>query len=176
MTSSRKMMGFDSPADQKVPIRVGDWNALKLSIWRSMVGWEIARRAAEEIVERCQHVSGCPGEESETEQCLPECPDREQRMSALVMLSAARTCAPVITRRPSEGQYFAPSREYFSEVLAELAAAQVELAAVHEALRRAGVAAPAPPPNEEPAELPKPAGRLLQNFDEEKSEPLEETP
>jgi hypothetical protein len=150
MTSTKKMLGFDSPSDQKVPVRVGDWNALKLALWRGRMGWEIAAHAATEIIERCQHTSGCLGESDELEPCLPSCPDREARMSALVVLNAARTCVPADARKPPEGSaYFAPSREYFSEVIAALAVAQIENEALHEALRRAGVVSPVPPPSEE---------------------------
>lgn len=123
----RKLLGFDTPGDQRVSIQVRDWNALKLAAWRSRVGWEVATRAALDVVDRCAHAAGCPGKGSETEPCLPECADREVRMSALVVLSAARQLAPVDARKPADQPYFAPSRERYSEVMAELAAAQAEL-------------------------------------------------
>ena len=148
-------MGFESPADQKMPIRVGDWNAMKLALWRGKIGWEIARHAAAEIVMGCKHVKGCPGAKIETEPCYAKCPDREVRMSALVILNAARTCMPD-GRKPAEGGYFAPSREYFSEVLAKLGVAEIENEALREALRRAGVEAPEPPAVPPPA-LPRKA-------------------
>lgn len=127
----RKLMGFETPGDQKVPVPARDWNAMKRAIWRSMDGWKRATLAAQEIVARCKHTPGCPGEKIETEPCLGTCPDREQRMSALVILNAARAHSPVNARQPADGQYFAPSREYFSEVLATLAAAQTELDMFH---------------------------------------------
>jgi hypothetical protein len=138
MTSAPEKMGFATPSDQKIPVTVRDWNAMKLAVWRSQQGWEIVAREAAALVARCRHEEGCPGKEVESEPCVPDrfvdgvvvegCPDREQRMSALVILSAARMFAPVGARRPANDPYFAPSREYFSEVLSELAAAQVELA------------------------------------------------
>jgi hypothetical protein len=130
-TSPRKMMGLDVPADQKVAIPARTWSAVKLAMWRSRTGWEIALRAAVDMVQRCAHTEGCPGEANETEPCLPSCPDREQRMSALVVLNAARMFAPVEARKPAGEAYSAPSREFFSEIVGELLALQAELEALH---------------------------------------------
>ena len=146
------MMGFETPADQRVAVPVRHWNAMKLAIWRSQWAWEIATRAAVELVDRCHHAEGCPGVHVETEPCLPECPDREQRLSALVILNASRMFAPVDAKKIANEPYFAPSREHFSEVLATLVAAQTEL----EALRAAGVRTQPPENNKElsPAAVP----------------------
>lgn len=138
-----RWMGYEVPGDQPVKVPARDWEATKLALWRSRVAWQIAQRAAAEMVERCRHAPDCAGALSETEPCVATCPDREQRMSALVILNAARQFAPVNARHPAEQPYYAPSREYFSEVIAELAAAQAEL----EALRGTVITAPA----EEPA-------------------------
>lgn len=162
MTTAQKMMGFESPSDQKVAIRVGDWQALKLALWRSKVAWEIAAHQAEETISRCEHVAECPGEKNETEPCRSQCPDREQRMSALVILNAARMHAPINARKPAEGMYFAPSREYFSETLASLAALQVENELLHEALRQAGIDPPSPPPDVDRSLPTRPAPALAQ--------------
>ena len=123
----QKMMGFEVPGDQRVPVPVRDWNAMKLALWRSKWAMDISAHAAAELVARAAHMEGCPGKELETEPCLPDCPDRELRMSALVILNASRQFAPVNARQPANAPYYAPSREYFSEVLAELAVAQAEL-------------------------------------------------
>ena len=168
----RKMMGLDNPGDQKVPVAVRDWSAMKLALWKSKTAWEIAKREAEAILNRCTHAEGCPASEDETQPCLSDlyekaprgndetelqyearpgvrvqegCPDRELRMSALVVLNAARMFAPVNVR-PANEQYFAPSREYFSEVLSDLSVAQVELELLRTALRDAGVPIPSPSP------------------------------
>jgi hypothetical protein len=130
MTQPREMMGLEIPGDQKVPVPVRDWNAMKLALWRSKVAWEIAMRAAVEIIARCQHEKDCHGEWSEIAPCFAGCPDREQRMSALVILNAGRQFAPVDARKPADAPYFAPSREYFSDVLATLATTQAELEAL----------------------------------------------
>ena len=123
----RVMMGFETAGDQRVPVPVRNWNAMKRALWRSRVGWEITMRAASGIVERCAHAEGCPGAKLEAEPCLQDCPDREQRMDALVILNAARQHAPVDATAPAKEPYSAPSREYFSEVIAELAITQMRL-------------------------------------------------
>jgi len=181
MTTPGEMMGAKIPGDQKVAIPARDWSAMKLALWRSRAGWEIAVHEATEILARCRHVDGCPSLEDETAPCPgpkltfteeggssvqvlgPVCPDRELRMSALVILNAARQLAPVIARRPAEAPYYAPSREYFSEVLAELTAKQIENEALRAALRAAGIEPPAPPPNAEqilPQRAPAPIPQL----------------
>lgn len=166
-------MGFENPGDQKIPVTFRDWGAMKLALWRSKTAWEIAKREATAILNRCAHTEGCPAFQDETQPCLSDryekspqelsesdgeylvrpgvrvqegCPDRELRMSALVVLNAARMFAPVDVRRPADGPYFAPSREYFSEVLADLSASQVELELLRTALREAGVPLPSPSP------------------------------
>jgi len=147
------MMGFENPGDQKVPVSVRNWNALKLALWRNKVSWEIVKHGTVEILERCQHAEGCAGEKNETEPCLGSCPDREVRMSALVILNTARARVPEDARKPAEGTYFAPSREYFSEVLVELETTRMENEALREALRRAGVVVPSPPDELTPKRL-----------------------
>jgi hypothetical protein len=135
------MMGFETPGDQRVAVTMRDWNAMKLALWRSKAGWEIVARQAAEIVQACHHLDNCPGKTSETEPCFGGirldsgpgelgCPDRELRMSALVILNAARQFAPIEARKVANETYFAPSREYFSEVMSALSIAQAELEAM----------------------------------------------
>jgi hypothetical protein len=150
----RKMMGFEALGDQKIPVSVRDWNGMKLALWRSKVAWDIAERAASEILGCCEHEPGCAAQQDETEPCLSICIDRELRMSALVVLNAARMFAPIDARQPAAGPYMAPSREYFSEIVVELGAAQLELDVLREALRVAGIEPPSPPENTEPRALP----------------------
>lgn len=159
----QKLMGQDIPGDQKVPVPVRDWQAMKLAIWRSKVAFEIVSRQADEILARCRHANGCPGAKAEDAPCTPPrfnengdtvdpgCLDRELRMSALVILNAARQFAPIDARRMANEPYYAPSREYFSEVMSDLAAAQIEL----EAYRASG-ARVTPSPNGTALELPAP--------------------
>lgn len=172
------MMGFVTDGDQKVSVTVRDWEALRRAVWRSSIAWEIVEKESCEILDRCKHIEGCPGLDSETEACIQDqygrpqtsqgrlrafllvcwavlvalfvkrptppvpqvivshgCPDREIRMSALVVLSAARQHAPTDVSKPADGPYFAPSREYFSEVLSSLHAAQVENKRLQDELR-----------------------------------------
>lgn len=134
-----KMMGLDTPGDQKVPITVRDWDALRRALWRSKIVLEITERQALVILEQCSHMPLCPGKTSETEPCFAGCVDREKRLSANVILNAARQLTAALVRKPADSTYFAPSREYFSETLSALAAAQVEIEMLRAALRREGV-------------------------------------
>lgn len=124
--AQRKMMGFDIPGDEKVSVTAREWMAMRLALWRSKVAWDIVARSAAEIVAGAEHADGCPGKASESEPCLRECPDREVRLSALVILGAAKQSTPDF-HRPPDAPYFAPSREHFSEVVAELNAQRAEL-------------------------------------------------
>jgi hypothetical protein len=139
----QRMLGRAPELRTQVDNRV--WFGQKLALWRSKVAWEIAEKQAKEIVLRCAHMEGCPGKTVETEPCLADCPDREFRMSALVILNAARQFAPIVASKLAEQPYMMPSREYVSALVAELAACQAEL----ETLR--GAAVTMPTPNEAPA-------------------------
>jgi len=133
-----KMMGVVVPGDERVPVLARDWNGMRLALWRSKVAWDIVARSAEELLDRCAHMEGCPGKTEEAQACLRDCPDRELRMSTLVILNAARQFAPIDARKPADAPYFAPSREKFSATVVELAVAQAEL----EALRGAKLTEP----------------------------------
>jgi len=127
----RKMLGLETDADRKVTLPVRYWEALKLALWRSRVSWDAVLPQARLILEQCAHAPGCAGFESDQESCGPDCPDRELRLSALVILAASKQFGPVDARRPADAPYIAPSRELFSEVLAALVVAQAELEALH---------------------------------------------
>ena len=154
-----KLMGFETPDDTKVLVSIRDWNAQKLALWRSKGLAEIAASEALTVVNRCEHLPKCPGIASETEPCLSPlyvrkddesesvltkgCPDREKRMSALVILNAARQLAPADARKPAQ-PYFAPSREYYSEVMAALGVSQIENEMLRGLLRKEGIPIPEP--------------------------------
>lgn len=158
----KQVMGFETPDDKKMPVRLGDWNAMKRAMWRSKMGWERVAEEAEKILADCKHADGCPALHDETASCLGggidlssipvtvdavaatdepaplrmagkvdtrpnACPDREKRLSALVILNAARQFAEIDARQPAEGHYFAPSREHYSAVMSELGATQIAL-------------------------------------------------
>jgi hypothetical protein len=139
------MMGLDPEPRTMISSRV--WFGQKLALWKSKVAWEITVKQAAEIVARCSHMTGCPAESTETEPCLQDCPDREIRMSALVILNAARQFAPPNASKIAGQAYSAPSRETFSGIVAELGACQVEL----ETLRGTVVTMPPPELQEKPA-------------------------
>ncbi len=136
------MLGLDPELQTKVDNRV--WFAQRLALWRSKVAWDIAVKQASEIVQRCRHEHGCDGAKDDGAPCLAECPDREIRMSALVVLGAGLQFAPVSAAKVLAQPFSAPGREYFTSIVAELAACQAEL----EILRGTVVAVPAP--NEAP--------------------------
>lgn len=173
MTTQRRMMGLDAPSDQKVAIRIRDWNALKLAVWRSRVGWEIVAREATEIVRRCLHAPGCLGATDDSAPCLNDCADREQRMSALVVLNATRLLAPFDASQPATEPYMAPSRELYAEIIAELAATQIELDAYRAKVGR-DTERVQPPPNEHPT-LPPPPRQLSYSAFVAEFETVEET-
>jgi hypothetical protein len=138
------MMGFVIPGDEKVAVPSRDWFAMKLAVWRMQHALQIAEREAMVIVASCKHEPGCPGKEIETEPCFAGCEHRETRMSALVIQNAARQFLPVKAARKPEDPYYTPSREYFSEVLSTLGAAQIENEVLRRMLRETGVEPPTP--------------------------------
>jgi len=149
--AQKRMMGFANPGDDKISVSKRDWSSLTLALWRSRTSWEIAWRQIDEMLPRCRHATDCPGEHDETAPCLAACPDREIRMSLLVILNAARQFAPVEARRLVNTTYFAPSRELYSEVLSAWAADQEELEGLRLRHTASGKPPLQPPPNETPA-------------------------
>lgn len=143
----REMLGYETQDDKRVPVTVRDWQAMRRAIWRSAKGWEIVANTAQEIIDACDHVDECPGLEDDTAECLRDryeagvkvadgCRDRELRASASVILAAALTHAPRDVHKPTD-EYFAPSREYFSEILSQLHVYQLEIEDLRAELARA---------------------------------------
>jgi hypothetical protein len=56
--------------------------------------------------------------------------------------------APIDAKQLAREPYHAPSREFFSDVVAELSATQIENDTLREMLRTAGMEVPSPSPNE----------------------------
>ena len=137
-THDDKLMGLVTPGDQKVMVSIRHWDGQKRALWRSKYAWDIALKEATNLLGRCAHMTGCEAKTVETASCLPDCPDRELRLAALVILSAARQFAPLNAKQLANTPYYTPSREHFSEVVAELGACQAEL----EALRGSTVTKP----------------------------------
>lgn len=134
---AQKKMGLRIPGDEKVTVPARHWQAARLALWRSKHAWDIAMREAKQVLDRCEHAPECAGKGNETEVCQRDCPGREARLSALVILNAGRQFT-IDVNRPADAPYFAPSREHFSEVIGELLACQAEL----EAIRGAAVTSP----------------------------------
>ena len=172
----KKMMGFEAPGDQRVPVSVRDWTAMKLAAWKARFAFENIALKAIATIGRCRHEKNCPGATEETAPCFAGCPDREMRMDALVILNNARVFTPVNANQPYE-PYFAPSREKYSETLSQLGAAEVERDALRGMLRSMGVEPPAPPENKEPARLEQKKNvewSTEEDLEEEETPPTEE--
>jgi len=146
--AQRRLLGLETDADKVVTISIRHWEAMRLALWRSKVAWDAVEPQALLLLEQCAHVDGCPGAKDRFAPCGPHCPDRERRLSALVILAAARQFAPVQARKP-EAAYIAPSREHFSEVLAELTVVRAEL----DALRAQGHTVTPSPNGDTPPQL-----------------------
>lgn len=52
---------------------------------------ETVIRKARTALDSCQHAAGCPGARADDRACSVNCPDRERRVSLLVILARART-------------------------------------------------------------------------------------
>ncbi len=142
------MLGFQP--DAKVTIDARHWEALRRIVWRMKVAWGFVEQECLALVATCRHVDGCRGAVESTEPCRAECPDRQTRLSALVVLANAREFARADARKPG-ASYIPPTREYFDAIVSDLVAAEVAL----DEVRRKVVAAtelvpaltePAPPP------------------------------
>src|ERR1700678_1300053 len=81
------------------------WSGAKLALWRSKYAWDLTVRQAAEIIQRCRHADDCAGKSDERESCLETCPDREIRLSALVVLNAARAFAPPSASKLAQQPY-----------------------------------------------------------------------
>jgi hypothetical protein len=88
---AQKKMGLRIPGDEKVTVPARHWQAARLALWRSKHAWDIAMREAKQVLDRCEHAPECAGKGNETEVCQRDCPGREARLSALVILRTPRT-------------------------------------------------------------------------------------
>jgi len=131
------LQGFQD--EKKVPVDVRHWEALRRLVWRMKVCWGFVENEALSLLSSCRHADGCPAVASKDEPCLPECPDRQTRLSALVFYNNAHEFAHADVHRATGSGYVAPSREYFDAVLGELTAAQAELTALRETVTRTDV-------------------------------------
>ena len=116
------------------------------------MSWGFVESECRDLVASCKHAEGCLGATDIRESCLPSCPDRQTRLSALVIYANAREFTKVEAQKPTSiegGGYIPPTREFFDLVLSDLAAAETELAE----MKKAGFALPIVSP---PLSLPDP--------------------
>lgn len=121
------LLGFEP--DHKVTIDSRHWESLKRIVWRMKTSWGFVGNESADLVASCRHTDGCPGAKSDSETCLRSCPDRQTRLSALVILANSRefekVTAPTPTKVSGAG-YMPPTREFFDSLLSDLVAAQSE--------------------------------------------------
>lgn len=108
--------------DEKVPVSVRVWEGMRRSLARLMLTCAQMKREGDEMLSRCRHAPGCPGEKSELEACLADCPDREWRLSALVIRAnaGAHVGAFRLPRVGPDDILAPPSREFLDRMIAEL--------------------------------------------------------
>lgn len=116
-----QMLGI--PKVEKVSIDVRQWRALRRQMVRMVLGWRIADREMALVLAGCRHDAGCPAREDRTQSCLSTCPDRETRLSALVVKHNAELYSMHGETLPKHGDdYRPPPREYFDAIVSELEA------------------------------------------------------
>jgi hypothetical protein len=116
-----KLQGIAPP--EMVSIDVRKWRALKRQMVRMVIGWRHTDREVDRILEACRHADGCLAPTDPTRPCLPECPDRENFLSALVIKRNAEQFSMLqqgLPSRVSGEDYRPPPREYFDAIVSEL--------------------------------------------------------
>jgi len=124
--TSDQLLGFQ--AEEKVTIDAKRWQGVRRQLVRLVIGWRYAEKEASRILEVCRHAEGCLGASDRSKPCLPACPDREMRLSALVIQRNAEQYAMVretlgLPLRV-EGEFHPPSRETWDAVISEIEAAR----------------------------------------------------
>jgi hypothetical protein len=161
------MLGFQP--EGKVTIDVRHWDALRRIVWRMKTSWGFVENECNAIIATCRHVDGCRGAVDSTETCHPQCPDRQTRLSALVILANAREFARADVHKPG-ANYIPPTREYFDALVSDLATAEYTLEEVRRKVADAvEPTLPAPTTNGSEAPLALTDGSHITN------EPAEET-
>lgn len=183
-TSPQEMMGLPKP--ETVTIDARRWQAIRRQMIRVVLGWRYADKEIERILQACRHTDGCHAVTDRAAPCLATCPDRETFLSALVISHNAKQYALYQNSLPLrfEGEYRAPSREYFDQVITELETAR-EAGDLLDEIKKAVDGAPVKVPwQDEPTTRPElPTTRLVSSGDDDAEEsgehlaqPEEETP
>jgi hypothetical protein len=125
-----KLQGFVE--DEKIEVSTAWLEAMRRSLARVMLTCEQISYECGEMLTRCVHSPECPGKSDETVPCEPHCPDREWRLSALVI---RRNCQQHVEKvgkvtlpRTADGILLPPPREFIEHIVAqnELLSAKLE--------------------------------------------------
>jgi len=152
-----QILGFQP--ESKVSIDARHWESLKRIVWRMKTSWGFVESECRDLIASCQHAEGCLGADDIREPCLSSCPDRQTRLSALVIYANAREFISVNAPKPTSiegGGYIPPTREFFDLVLSELVVAHAELDDMKKLIQESGatlpptVSPPVLPPKSEP--------------------------
>ena len=164
---------------ETVTIDARRWKALRRQMLRMVLGWRNTQREARRILDSCRHASGCEGAADPSRPCLASCPDREGRLSALVILGNADEHVMFASALPRklDNDYSPPARETWDALVAELEvvrAGRDVIADVEEyiAANQGVDVAPAPPADRGE----QPLTRLMPAPDEEEEIDLTEEP
>jgi hypothetical protein len=123
--SSDQLLGFQKP--EMVSVDAKKWQAVRRQLVRLVIGWRYAAKESGRILETCRHADGCRAAAGDhTAPCLPACPDREVRLSALVIAHNAELYAMLRETMGLplrvDGDFHPPSRETWDAVVSELEA------------------------------------------------------
>jgi hypothetical protein len=143
------------------------WKALRRQMLRMVLGWRNVQREARRVLESCRHAEGCEAVGDRTRPCLAACPDRENWLSALVILGNADEHVMLAASLPRkiDNDYSPPSRETWDALCAEnetLRAGRDVIADIEKFIAENNAAdiVPPPPPEEQPP-TEEPLTRLL---------------
>jgi hypothetical protein len=115
-----KLQGFQ--ADEKVAVKVRTWEGIRRTLANMMETAVQVVRECDEQLERCKHAPGCTAQGGLVDPCPPECPDREFRLSALVIRANFARYVGMYTlpKGNSEGVTLPPAREFLDQMISEL--------------------------------------------------------
>jgi hypothetical protein len=157
-------LGFQPPELLQVDAR--RWKALRRQMLRMVLGWRNVQREGRRVLESCRHADGCEAVGDRTRPCLAACPDRENWLSALVILGNADEHVMLAASLPRkiDNDYSPPSRETWDALCAEnetLRAGRDVIADIEEFIAKNKEADIVPPPPPEEQQPEQPLTRLL---------------
>jgi hypothetical protein len=107
---------------QLVPVGARRWKAMRRQMLRMVQSFRYIEKESERILDSARHVEGCPAVADRKRPCLPDCPDREAWLSALVCRANAEQFTILQSSLPKRhaDDYRPPPRELFDAICAEL--------------------------------------------------------